>query len=90
MGGMFKLCTNLTNLNLSSFDIKNVTDMSDMFYNCNNLINLNISLFDTQNVNNVNGIFFGCQTKIIDSNLSKFKEFNESELIHESNIKKVL
>ena len=54
--------------------------MSDMFYNSNNLINLNIPCFDIQNVNKVNGLFFGCQTKMIDS-------FNESVLIHESNLK---
>ena len=43
---MFSCCFNITNLDLSSFDTKNVTDMSYMFYNCNKLTNLYLSSFD--------------------------------------------
>ena len=34
---MFNNCLNLTNIDLSSFDTKNVTNMSAMFYECSNL-----------------------------------------------------
>ncbi len=34
---MFQNCISLTNLDLSSFDTSNVTNMSGMFYNCTNL-----------------------------------------------------
>ena len=37
---MFYECNNLNYLDLSSFDTKNVTNMSDMFYWCCNLNNL--------------------------------------------------
>ena len=40
---MFYHCSNLTNLNLSSFDTKNVTNIHEMFYNCSELINLDVN-----------------------------------------------
>ena len=36
MSGMFYNCENLTELNLSSFNTNNVTNMSGMFYSCAN------------------------------------------------------
>ena len=35
----------LTYIDVSNFDTKNVTDMSNMFYGCNNLINIDLSKF---------------------------------------------
>ena len=37
MGDMFCSCTNLTSLDVSNFDTKNVTDMGYMFFYCQNL-----------------------------------------------------
>ncbi|WP_347499924.1 BspA family leucine-rich repeat surface protein [Ruminococcus albus] len=37
MNGMFAGCSNLTSLDLSSFDTSNITDFSDMFADCNKL-----------------------------------------------------
>ena len=37
MSGMFYYCENLSELNLSSFNTNNVTDMSDIFLGCENL-----------------------------------------------------
>ena len=34
---------NITNLNLSSFDTKNVTNMREMFCGCDNLISVKIN-----------------------------------------------
>ena len=42
MSYMFYYCNSLTNLNLSYFNIQNVTDMSHTFYYCNSLIKKNI------------------------------------------------
>ena len=39
MSYMFQGCSNLTNINISSFDIKNVRYVSDMFDGCYNLKN---------------------------------------------------
>ena len=50
MSYMFSDCYNIINLDLSSFDTKNVIDMSYMFYKCYNMTNLDLSSFDTKNV----------------------------------------
>ena len=39
---MFYECNNLNYLDLSSFDTKNVINMSNMFNNCSKLNNLNL------------------------------------------------
>ena len=40
MGGMFESCSNLTELNLSSFNTSNVVVMEAMFLNSSNLITI--------------------------------------------------
>ena len=45
MNAMFYGCNILTIIDVSNFDTKNVTDMSDMFYGCNNLTNIDVSKF---------------------------------------------
>ena len=45
---MFFGCSNLTNIDLSSFDTKNVTNMSYMLSYCSNLTNIDLSSFDTK------------------------------------------
>ena len=44
MSRMFSHCSNLTNLDLSSFDTKNVTDMVGMFGKCPKLKKKNVFL----------------------------------------------
>ena len=80
---MFHNCFDLNNLNISSFNTKNVTDMSYMFYDCKNLINLDLSSFNTKNIENVNGIFHGCNKSIIEKNKSIFNIFNENDFMKE-------
>ena len=46
MRAMFSHCSNLTNINLSAFDTKNVTDMSSMFSFCSNLNRIIINNFN--------------------------------------------
>ena len=48
---MFYNCNNLVNINLSSFNTENVSDISYMFANCYNLVYLDISSFNLKNVN---------------------------------------
>ena len=57
---MFQNCTNLTSLDVSGFDTKNVTDMTSMFQNCTNLTSLDVSGFDTGKVTNMSNMFRGC------------------------------
>lgn len=69
---MFSSCENLTSLNVSSFDTRNVTDMGYMFYGCyNNLTSLDLSSFDTRNVTNMSNMFNDCR-KLRSLNLSSF------------------
>ena len=68
---MFYECYNIKEINFSSFDTKNVTEMSGMFYRCKNLKKLNLSTFDTSNVTNMCCMFLGC-INLIEINLSSF------------------
>jgi len=72
---MFRNCKNLKNINLSSFDTKNVTNMKNMFYGCNNLIDINLSSFDTKNDTKMNNMFYDC------NNLKKIILNKNSKLI---------
>jgi surface protein len=57
---MFYECQKLQNLDLSSFNTQNVTDMSHMFYYCYNLKNLNLLSFNTQKVEYMDNMFYNC------------------------------
>ena len=60
MNDMFSGCSNLTTLDLSSFDTQNVTDMSRMFKGCSQLSTLDLSNFKTQGVGDMTEMFSGC------------------------------
>lgn len=72
-GGMFKNCSKLTTLNLSSFNTAKVTGMRDMFYGCSSLTTLtyNTTNFNTANVKNMQSMFRDC-SKLGTLNVSKF------------------
>ena len=71
MSGMFAGCSNLSSLNLSSFDTGEVTDMSGMFSSCSALTSLDLSNFNTEKVTNMTYMFFGCYD-LESLNLSSF------------------
>jgi len=61
MSNMFYGCSNITNLDLSSFDTSNVTNMDSMFSDCNNLTSISWgNNFDTSKVTNMNSMFLNC------------------------------
>ena len=60
MESMFRGCSGLTSLDVSSFNTSNVTKMYYMFYDCSGLESLTLSNFDTSNVTNMYGMFVGC------------------------------
>ena len=69
-------CSNLNDLDLSSFDTKNVNDMSYMFCGCKNLNNIKMSdTFTIKNVSNLYGMFGECEN-IEYLNLSSFDTEN--------------
>ena len=70
MKATFNNCGNLTSLDLSNFQTKDVTDMSYMFNNCSSLKYLKIN-FNTQKVTNMEKMFFSC-IKLTSLNLTSF------------------
>ncbi|MGN1301151.1 MAG: BspA family leucine-rich repeat surface protein, partial [Clostridia bacterium] len=62
MYAMFKKCTKLTSLDLSSFDTSNVTTMQSMFNGCSSLTSLDVSNFDTSNVTTMAYMFNSCSS----------------------------
>ena len=60
MHEMFKYCSKLTTLDLSSFDTSAVTSMGGMFDNCDRLTTLDLSSFDTSAVTNMGFMFYNC------------------------------
>ena len=59
MENMFYNCTNLTSINLESFTIPSVTNLSRMFYNSENLEYINIENFEEKQNINLNEMFCG-------------------------------
>ena len=54
---MFRECSSLTSLGLSSFNTANVTNMCSMFSSCSSLTNLDLSSFNTSNVTDMSLMF---------------------------------
>ena len=68
---MFYNCKTLINIDLSSFNISNVTNMINMSKDCIALKKIDLSNFNTQNVIHMYGTFKGCNSLIN----NKFKYF---------------
>ena len=76
---MFYNCNNIIDLDLSSFDTKNIINMSYMFSGCENLKSLDLSDFYTKNVTNMNNMFCDCNN-LIDLNLTSFDTKNVTNM----------
>ncbi len=68
---MFAGCSLLTSINVSNFNINNVTNMSNMFSYCSSLTSINLSNFNTNNVTNMAAMFYKCSS-LTSINLSNF------------------
>ena len=64
MSKMFKGCSSLKELNLSSFNNKKVTDMIYMFKGCSSLKKFDISNFISNKYIMKFGMFEGCSSKL--------------------------
>ena len=79
---MFKGCSALTTLNVSSFDTSNVTNMGGMFEGCNALTSLDLSHFNTTKVTDMSGMFYDCKA-LTELSLSSF---NTGKVTYMSNM----
>ena len=75
---MFRSLTELTNIDVTSFDTSNVTDMAEMFDQCSSLIELDVSSFNTSNVTKMYGMFEGCSSL---TSLNLGENFNTNKVI---------
>ena len=71
MGSMFRYCSKLTSLDLSSLNTSQVTSMEHMFGFCTQLVRLDLSSFDTAQVTNMGYMFSQC-LGLMELNLSSF------------------
>ena len=76
---MFYDSSYLTNIDLSSFNTQNVTNMMGMFIDCSNLINIDLSSFNTQNVTNMSFMFNLC-SNLTNIDLSSFNTQNVTNM----------
>ena len=57
---MFRNCSNLKSVDLSTFNTEKVTTMHAMFAYCTSIENINMSSFNTEEVTNMSGMFYNC------------------------------
>ena len=59
---MFQNCHLLTSIDVSNWDVSNVTDMSYMFYNCAVIKSIDVSNWNVVNVTNMHSMFNNCSS----------------------------
>ena len=86
MENMFRDCTSLTELDLSSFDTANVTNMTYMFAGCTGLRRLNISNFDMINIGDgyAKSMFASC-VSLVELNLNNCNNDTIDKIINSAN-----
>jgi len=95
MSFMFNWTSNLTTLDLSTWNTSNVTTMAHMFYNTRNLNYLNVSTWDTHNVTTMSSMFVATNlttlnisewdTSKVENMLSMFRSMRELTYLDISN-----
>ena len=79
MRQMFRGCSSLTSLNLSSFNTANVTSMYAMFFECSGITSLDLSSFNTENLTEMNFMFSKCSS-LTSLDLSSFNTSNVTSM----------
>ena len=77
---MFNECVNITEIDLTQFDLTSIRNMINIFKNCENLTNVIFGNYDTSNLNNVHGMFYGCG-KLASIDLSKINTLNVASMV---------
>ena len=63
LSGVFE-SSKMETIDVSEWDISNVTAINGAFSNCENLKSIDIKNWNTSNVDNMNGLFYGCNSII--------------------------
>ena len=79
MGSMFRECTSLTSLDLSSFNTSKVTSMGSMFRECKSLTSLDLSNFNTSGVTSMDEMFSNC-SNLTSLDVSNFDTSNVNNM----------
>lgn len=79
MSSMFKICSSLKELDVTTFNTDKVTDMSYMFTSCQDLTNLDVTNFNTSNVTNMTYMFAVCND-LTSIDVSKFDTSNVTNM----------
>ena len=66
-------------IDLSAFNLSNVTDMEGIFWDCRSLTSLDVSNFDTSSVTNMSRMFQGCY-RLTNLNVSNFDTLNVTDM----------
>ena len=69
----------IINVDLTSFNARNVTTMGKMFYNCKNLKSVNLSNLNAENLKDISEMFYGC-VNLTSVNLSSFNIINVTDM----------
>ena len=77
---MFYGLSNITNIDLSNFDISEVTEMKYMFYGCKSLISLDLSVFkNTSSLKDMSNMFYQCNS-LKHINFTNFNTSNDLKM----------
>ena len=76
---MFYECSNLKDIDLSSFDTTYANNMNKMLDKCYNLTSINLSSLNTENVSNMSYMFSVC-SNLTSINLSSFNTRNATDM----------
>lgn len=76
------LCSGITDIDLTGFDVSQVTSFERTFSECYSLININISNWNTKNATSMNGMFSHCRA-LTSLDVSSF---NTSNITNMSNM----
>lgn len=79
MTSMFSGCSSLTSIDLSGWNVENVTEMGDLFYDCSNLKDLNLSGWTPKSLTKIDRMFLNC-TSLENINLSGWNLENMTEI----------
>jgi surface protein len=69
----------IINVDLTSFNARNVTTMEKMFYKCKNLKSVNLSNLNAEKLTDISEMFYECNN-LTNVNLSSFNIINATDM----------